>query len=506
MMNIHISGANGFLGKALIDAFSGDPVNLFPWVRRSFGFANEIIVPDLLNTVSINNEIRHCDVFIHLAAKVHQLRGDKNLSAPSYQTINCDMTLELANAALNAGVKHFIYVSSVKVNGEETKESAFVETDYPNPKDPYGFSKWEAEQALMELSQKSGLIVTIIRPPLVYGPEVGANFLSLLRWLYWSMPMPFRFIKNSRSLIFVGNLVSAIKLLARSNPGRSGTYLVSDGEDLSSHQLASKLSLNLRAFNLPLPIPVFFLQIAGKFFKLEDQISRLTCSLQVNSHSFREHFNWTPPFTVDEGLKATADWYLEVQRQSRLDLVKRIMDLILSSAAIFILIIPVLIICLLVKLSSPGPIIYWSDRMGVNNRLFKMPKFRSMRIGTPVVATHLLDNPADHLTPIGLFLRRSSLDELPQLFSVLVGQMSLVGPRPALFNQDDLILLRTRAKVHKLRPGVTGWAQINGRDELDINAKVNFDREYLERRSIVFDTKILFLTVFKVLRSRDISH
>ena len=159
-----------------------------------------------------------------------------------------------------------------------------------------------------------------------------------------------------------------------------------------------------------------------------------------------------------------------------------------------------------VKGTSPGPALYWSDRIGRNNRVFKMPKFRSMRIDTPAVATHLLQNPDQWLTPIGSFLRKSSLDELPQLWSILKGDMSFVGPRPALFNQDDLIALRTNAGVHKLVPGLTGWAQVNGRDELPIPEKVKLDLEYLHRRSFGFDLWILWLTLLKIVRRDGVSH
>ena len=160
----------------------------------------------------------------------------------------------------------------------------------------------------------------------------------------------------------------------------------------------------------------------------------------------------------------------------------------------------------LVILTSPGPALYWSDRVGRHNRLFKMPKFRSMRIDAPAVATHLLSNPDQWLTPIGSFLRRSSLDELPQLWSILKGDMSFVGPRPALFNQDDLIKLRTEKGVHEVLPGLTGWAQVNGRDEIPIPQKVQLDAEYLHRQSIIFDLKILWMTALKVFNRDGVSH
>jgi O-antigen biosynthesis protein WbqP len=185
---------------------------------------------------------------------------------------------------------------------------------------------------------------------------------------------------------------------------------------------------------------------------------------------------------------------------------KRVFDLTLAVFSGLLLLVPVLLVALAVRLSSKGPVLYWSDRVGRHNRLFKMPKFRSMQVGTPAVATHLLSNPDAYLTPIGSFLRKSSLDELPQLWSILVADMSFVGPRPALFNQADLIELRTEAGVHDLTPGLTGWAQINGRDELPIPQKVALDAEYLHTRSLGLDIKIIFLTAWKVLKRDNVTH
>ena len=185
---------------------------------------------------------------------------------------------------------------------------------------------------------------------------------------------------------------------------------------------------------------------------------------------------------------------------------KRVFDYLLAIIIIFILIIPIVLIATAVRITSKGSVLYWSNRVGRNNVIFKMPKFRSMRIDTPTVATHLLSNSDYYLTPIGSFLRRSSLDEFPQLFSVLKGDLSFVGPRPALYNQEDLIALRIEKGVDKLLPGITGWAQINGRDELSIQDKVELDKEYLSCQSFWFDMKILWMTFLKVLMRDGVSH
>ena len=185
---------------------------------------------------------------------------------------------------------------------------------------------------------------------------------------------------------------------------------------------------------------------------------------------------------------------------------KRLFDLILVLIAAVLLMAAFVLVWLAVRLTSRGPALYWSDRVGRDNIIFKMPKFRSMRVGTPAVATHLLSDPKVYLTPIGSFLRKSSLDELPQLWSILKGDMSFVGPRPALFNQDDLIALRTEAGVDKLLPGLTGWAQVNGRDELPIPQKVALDMAYMQRRSLWLDVRILWLTALKVVSRDGVSH
>jgi O-antigen biosynthesis protein WbqP len=185
---------------------------------------------------------------------------------------------------------------------------------------------------------------------------------------------------------------------------------------------------------------------------------------------------------------------------------KRMLDLVVTLVALVVFAIPMIFVALAVRFSSRGPVLYWSNRVGRNNVVFAMPKFRTMRVDTPVLPTHLLQDPASFLTPIGSFLRKSSLDELPQLWCVLIGDMSLVGPRPALHNQQDLLDARTDAGVHELLPGLTGWAQVNGRDEVPMEVKVGYDVDYLAKRSFWLDVKILFLTFWKVVMGKDVAH
>lgn len=185
---------------------------------------------------------------------------------------------------------------------------------------------------------------------------------------------------------------------------------------------------------------------------------------------------------------------------------KRFFDFIAALILVIILALPIAVIAILIKITSGGPVIYWSERVGKDNKNFDMPKFRTMRKNSPVLATHLIQNVENYLTPLGSFLRKTSLDELPQLWSVLKGDMSFVGPRPALFNQDDLISLRTKRGIHKLIPGITGWAQINGRDDLPISVKVEYDEYYLKNKSFFFDLRILWNTLFKVIKKEGVAH
>ena len=185
---------------------------------------------------------------------------------------------------------------------------------------------------------------------------------------------------------------------------------------------------------------------------------------------------------------------------------KRIFDLAIAGFLLCFLSVPILIVGFIIKLTSEGPVLYWSDRVGINNSIFRMPKFRTMRINTPAVATHLMRDPYIYLTPVGSFLRKFSLDELPQLYSILKGDISFVGPRPALYNQDDLVELRIEKGIHRLIPGITGWAQVNGRDELPIPVKVEFDEYYLKNRSFLLDLKILLMTFIKVLKREGVTH
>jgi len=275
------------------------------------------------------------------------------------------------------------------------------------------------------------------------------------------------------------------------------SLLISDEQGVSTTELLRKVSNTLDKKSWLIPQPASLVICFAKLIGKGDVSAILLGSLQIDSSKARGLLDYKSVITMDQQLKKSADAYLNM---------KRIFDLLLALTATGLLILPILVTAVLVKLTSKGPALYWSDRVGRDNKIFKMPKFRSMKVDTPAVATHLLSDPESVLTPVGGFLRKSSLDELPQVWSILNGDMSFVGPRPALFNQDDLIALRTEHNVHTLVPGLTGWAQVNGRDELQIPKKVSLDVEYLKHQSIVLDIKIIWLTFVKVIKKDGVSH
>lgn len=513
-----VTGANGFIGKAVCDVLPSRNFNVLRVVRRSLDASHSddietISMFELNETTDWSSALEGVDSVVHLAARVHMMNDVSVDPLQEFRRINVALTINLAQQAADAGVRRFIFVSSIKVNGEATSDGQpFKPEDIPNPTDPYGISKLEAEQGLFKLAAKTGLEVVIIRPVLVYGPGVKANFLSIMRWAAKGVPLPFGSLENRRSLVAIDNLVDLIAI-SIDHPAADGQiFLVSDGEDITIKNLLSRISLASGVPARLIPVPVIFLKITGRILGQHKVIQRLASSLEVDITKTVQLLGWEPPISVDEGIRrALASESNELIFSGRVvtifsKILKRIFDLIAGILVAIVITIPLLLICLAVRITSKGPILYWSDRVGRNNVIFKMPKFRSMRMGTPTVATHLLNNPQEHLTPIGSFLRKSSLDELPQVWSILLGDMSFVGPRPALFNQQELIALRTAQGVHGMKPGLTGWAQVNGRDSLTINEKVKLDYAYLQHQSFCFDIRILWLTFVRVLKQQGVSH
>ncbi|MDI1307808.1 MAG: SDR family oxidoreductase [Methylotenera sp.] len=306
-MKILLTGANGFVGQAFYAEAITRGLNVLGVTRTNSALLhsiNNILVGDIGGTTDWTLALEGCDVVVHLAARVHVMQETSNNPLAEFRRLNVVGTERLARCAAKAGVKRFVYVSSIKVHGEETSGNhIYCEQDVPAPQDPYGVSKWEAEQALHKIAKETGLEVVVVRPPLVYGAGVKGNFAQMLSVLARGLPLPFASVTNRRSLIYIENLVDAL-ILCATHPAAAGqTYLVSDGEDISTSDLLKKLSLAMDKSPRLFPFPVALLKLAGRLVGKSDQIARIVGSLQVDSSKIRRELGWVPPFSVDEGLK-----------------------------------------------------------------------------------------------------------------------------------------------------------------------------------------------------------
>lgn len=503
--SIAVSGATGFIGRVLVAEL----------IRR--GFAVRAIPRADLQAIASGGSaaasLDGCACAIHLAARAHVLHETDEDPLATFLQVNRDLTLAFARACAAAGVGRFVFVSSIGVNGSSGMRP-FTVADPPSPDEPYAISKLEAETGLWDVARTSNLEVVVVRPPLVYGPGARGNFGRLVKLARLPIPLPLGRLSARRSYISVWNLADLLIRCAEHPAARGRVFLAADSENASLPELLTQLRAEMGRRAALIPVPQSFMRFATGLIGKRREFDKLTASLLVDAGETSRVLEWKPPLSLREGLAATVrtrptgESVAEApgRRANGSSIAKRIVDVGIASIAFIVFAVPMLMIGAVVAATSRGPVLYWSDRVGRDNAIFRMPKFRSMYVGTPPLATHLLTNPSAHITPVGQFLRRSSLDELPQLWSVLVGDMSLVGPRPALFNQHDLIELRTAAGVHLLRPGITGWAQVNGRDELPIPAKVAFDAQYLARRSLLFDARILMLTALRVLKRDGVSH
>ena len=319
LLKILVTGANGFVGQALVNALEKHNIAYCGAVRRinkNFN-TNFIEVGDINDKTNWRGALKDVDVVIHLAARVHVMNELSANPLVAFNNVNVEGMQNLALQAAKEKVKRFVFVSSIKVNGEYTEQLSFTESDLPNPQDPYAVSKWEAEKALRKIEKQTGMEIVILRPPLIYGAGVKANFASLLKLVDKKFPLPLANINNKRSLIYVNNFVDAI-ITCATHPNAAGqTYLVSDGEDVSMPQLIKKIAVALNKpsylFSFPLSIMHFFAKFVGK----SASVDRLTESLVIDSSKIRQELGWKPPFTMAEGLKITADWYRQSQKKER---------------------------------------------------------------------------------------------------------------------------------------------------------------------------------------------
>lgn len=315
MPKVLVTGASGFVGKSLCEALAKGSISYRRALRSKLdSVPDDAVIGDIGPDTSWRPALQDVDSVIHLAARAHIMRDSAADALAEYRRINVAGTTKLAQEAIRAGVRQFVFLSSIKVNGERTGSMPFREVDEPSPEDSYGLSKLEAERELIRICAGSGMAITIIRPPLVYGPEVKGNFLTLMRAVYRGIPLPFASIDNRRSLIYVGNLISAILACLGNSCSANRTYLVSDGYDLSTPELIRKLAAALQSPTRLYSLSPSLLRLAGKMIGRTGQVARLTESLQVDQSLTKQALGWTPPISVEQGLADTARWYASAIR------------------------------------------------------------------------------------------------------------------------------------------------------------------------------------------------
>lgn len=501
MKRVLVTGATGFVGRSLV-----------PFLAKQEGWRVRAVSRKPMSDCVENVEqmsgldvgastdwtqaLTGVDVVVHCAARVHVMNETAADPAALYREINVDGTLNLARQALACGVKRFVFLSSVKVHGEQTEPGLpFYAAQVPAPSDDCARSKLEAEQALQALALEGDMEVVVVRSSLVYGAGVKANFRSMMAWTAKGLPLPLGAIRNARSMVSLDNLVDLIMTCLTHPAAANQTFLVSDGEDLSTSDLLRRMAGALNRPSRLLPFPACSLVLAASMLGKKSVAQRLCGNLQVDVSHTRETLGWEPPVSVDEALQHTADAYLAEQAGSphiRQPRILRVFDVLFALLGLSVG-LPLLMLLLVLGYFDTGSPLFRQQRVGRNKQPFTLVKFRTMKVGTASVASHLADNAA--ITPLGNFMRKTKLDELPQLWNVLKGEMSLVGPRPGLFNQEELTRAREDQGVFAARPGITGLAQVNNIDMSTPELLAQTDRRMLVGLSISAYFKYILQTV-----------
>ena len=509
---VAVTGASGFLGSEVVKLLREQNIDVVCTGRRLGGdaFLPNYHIVDFADEKFSGKFLENCDVVINCAGSVHN-KSNRYRSATTPFRVNSDAALRLAELAAQYKIKKFIQISTVSIYGECFPLK--TEADIPAPNNMYGESNLDAETRLFKFCENESLDLTVLRLTTLYGAGDPGNIGKLIGFL----AKPYAFAlgegRNKKSLIHVTDAARSI-VAALSQPliktEKKIFNISNDPIEVREIYKSIRDTMNL---SYPPVISDKFINFWRKILsplgqhlpgvqKILDIINKITRDDLVDGQKFKQAYNFKPIKSLDTGLTEEVNFI--TRKNSKKYISKRIFDIFTSSIALVLLFLPLIILSVLIKVTSKGPAIYWSDRIGKNNKIFKMAKFRSMRTETPELATHLLSDSHNWVTPIGKIMRKTSLDELPQLWHILQGKMSFVGPRPALFNQDDLIIARTALQVDTLMPGITGLAQISGRDELSIFEKVLYDRKYLTKRNLIFDIKIIIQTFLKVFTGKGI--
>jgi len=463
-MNILVTGANGFIGQALVKSLLETSHTIIACARHSVKHTLDCeyrFIEKLDSNTDWEEVLQGIDVVVHCAAKASVTKDNVEDPSKALKEINTAATLNLAKQAVDAGVKRFIFISSIKVNGEYSLTSQpFTPNVSHPPSDPYGLSKYEAELGLKEIASNSAMSYVIIRPTLVYGENVKGNFQSLMKWTYKGVPLPVGGIKhNLRSLVSVDNLVDFIITCIEHKDAKNEVFLVSDDDDISTADLLEEISKGLGVKNKAVNIPPKLINTVVSVIGKSGVGQRLSGSLQVDISEAKTLLGWEPKYSTSESIQKTAKYYKSSLAASQSMSLQRPLDIVFSTTGLVVA-SPLLIGVTAIGYLDTGSPLFIQERVGKNKKPFKLIKFRTMKVTTESVASHLVDNTS--ITKLGKVLRKTKLDELPQLINVLKGEMSLVGPRPNLFNQKDLIEAREEMGVYDVSPGITGLAQLSG--------------------------------------------
>ena len=542
-----MTGVTGFIGNHLVRALRRRDQHVRAVVRSA---AKASLLPADIETVVVGDIgpavdwvpiLEGVDGVVHLAGRAHVLRPGSSDDALLYWRTNVVGTRQLAEAAARAGIKKFVFVSSSKAIGEQTAPLEAWREDSPcRPEGPYGQTKLEAEQALEAIAAETGLVTIILRPPVVYGPGVGANIVELFRLVDRGIPLPLGMVQNRRSLLYVENLVDAIVLTLEAPAASPAKFLISDGEDVSTAELARRIGEALGRPARLLPIPPRLLRAAGRVGDAVERhlglavplntqnVARLTQSLVVDAGRIRADLGWRPPYDLNAGLRETATWYLntrsgvgdegmEVSPRLREPMFKRPFDLCLSAIGLLLSLPLWALIAAAIWVEDGRPIFFRQKRIGRHGRLFRVLKFRSM-VQNPVKVEVQARKDDPRITRIGRILRRTSMDELPQVWNIFVGDMSFVGPR-AQPEKERVKVREVEEDVYirdvpgyelrqLVRPGLTGVTQIFARRDISHRYKFKYDLIYVRRvaanssrPSLVDDLRVFAYDLALILRS-----